>query len=152
MALPFEMFENLPDPQLAQAIADLVRREHITHIVIGLPLHADGGISNQSKITERFIVTLQQHIPQEGPEAVPITRFTEYLSSHDSESKLAGHFTRNQKRQRVDAIAAARILQDYLDQNRPRPPVSARIPELPVSFAAITRRGTRTWPCRSHGP
>jgi len=131
IALPFEMFENLPDPQLAQAIADLVRREQITQIVIGLPLHSDGGISNQSKITERFILTLQQHIPQEGPAAIPITRFSEYLSSHDSESKLAGHFTRNQKRQRVDAIAAARILQDYLDHSRPPPPPPADPPPAP---------------------
>ena len=32
-----------------------------------------------------------------------------------SEGKLAGHFTRDQKRQRVDALAAAAILQDWLD-------------------------------------
>jgi RNase H-fold protein (predicted Holliday junction resolvase) len=41
---------------------------------------------------------------------------SEHLTSHDSEGKLAGHFTRQQKRQRVDALAAARILQDWLDQ------------------------------------
>jgi putative Holliday junction resolvase len=116
MALPFEMFEGLPDTQLAQAIARLVKREAIETLVIGLPLHADGAISQQSKLTERFILTLQQTI---GP-TPPIHRFSEYLSTHDSESKLAGHFTRQQKRQRVDALAAARILQDFLDQ-QPRP-------------------------------
>jgi putative Holliday junction resolvase len=112
MALPFEMFEGLPDPQLAQAIAQLVKREAIDTLVVGLPLFADGAISQQSKLTERFILTLQQTI---GP-TPPIHRFSEYLSTHDSESKLAGHFTRQQKRQRVDALAAARILQDFLDQ------------------------------------
>ncbi|MGN6366840.1 MAG: Holliday junction resolvase RuvX [Phycisphaerae bacterium] len=117
LALPFEMFENLPDPQLAQAIAQLVKREAIDTLVVGLPLHADGAISQQSKLTERFILTLQQTI---GP-TPPIHRFSEYLSTHDSESKLAGHFTRQQKRQRVDALAAARILQDFIDQ-QPRPP------------------------------
>jgi len=116
MALPFEMFEGLPDAQLAQAIAKLVKREAIETLVVGLPLHADGAISQQSKLTERFILTLQQTI---GP-TPPIHRFSEYLSTHDSESKLAGHFTRQQKRQRVDALAAARILQDFLDQ-QPRP-------------------------------
>ena len=111
MALPFEMFEGLPDEQLAAALAKLVRREGIDVIVCGLPLHADGGISQQSKLTERFIVTLQQAVG-----VVPVHRVSEYLSSHDSEGKLAGHYTRMQKRQRVDALAAARILQDYLDQ------------------------------------
>ena len=112
MALPFEMFEGLPDTQLAQAIAQLVKREAIDTLVVGLPLHANGAISQQSKLTERFILTLQQTI---GPQ-IPLHRFSEYLSTHDSESKLAGHFTRQQKRQRVDALAAARILQDFLDQ------------------------------------
>jgi RNase H-fold protein (predicted Holliday junction resolvase) len=46
---------------------------------------------------------------------VPIHRASEYLSTHDAEGKLAGHFTRQQKRARVDALAAARILQDWLD-------------------------------------
>jgi putative Holliday junction resolvase len=116
LALPFEMFERLPDPQLAAAIAQLVRREAVDTIVMGLPLHADGSISQQSKLTERFIITLQQSLSPQ----IPIHRVSEYLSTHDSESKLAGHFTRQQKRQRVDALAAARILQDFLDA-QPRP-------------------------------
>ena len=111
LALPFEAFEGLPDPQLAAAIADLVRLEGVTQIVIGLPLNADNSISAQSKITERFILALSQAT------TIPIARATEFLSTHDSEGKLAGHYTRKQKRARVDAIAAARILQDWLDQN-----------------------------------
>lgn len=112
LALPFEMFDGLPDMQLAGAIAKLIKGEQVDAVVVGLPLNADGSVSNQSKLTERFIVTLQQAI---GP-AFPLHRVSEYLSTHDSEGKLAGHFTRNQKRQRVDALAAARILQDFLDQ------------------------------------
>lgn len=114
IALPFEMFEGLPDPQLADAIAQLVRQEAVTHIVVGLPLNADGSISNQSKITERFILTLRQRIDP----AIPIERYSEYLSTHDAEGRLAGHYTRKQKRQRVDALAAANILQDWIDSNR----------------------------------
>jgi putative Holliday junction resolvase len=115
LALPFEMFEGLPDAQLAAAIAQLVKGEGIDAVVVGLPLNADGSVSNQSKITERFILTLQQAIPP----TVPLHRVSEHLTTHDSEGKLAGHFTRNQKRQRVDALAAARILQDWLD-HQPR--------------------------------
>jgi putative Holliday junction resolvase len=126
LALPFEVFEGLPDPQLAHAIAQVVRKEAIDAIVVGLPLNADGSVSGQSKHTERFILTLQQTLgtptdtaarhggPAGGP---PIHRITEYLTTHDVESRLAGHYTRNQKRARVDALAAARILQDWLDAN-----------------------------------
>ena len=111
LALPFEVFEGLPNPQLAQAIGQLVRKEAIDAVVIGLPLHADGSVSNQSKLTERFILALSQVL---GPQ-IPLHRTSEYLTTHDAEGKLAGHFTRDQKRARVDALAAARILQDWLD-------------------------------------
>jgi putative Holliday junction resolvase len=111
LALPFEMFENLPDAQLAAAMGQLIRREAIDAVIVGLPLSADGTPSAQSKLVERFIVTLQQTIGTQ----IPLHRVSEFLSTHDSEGKLAGHFTRMQKRQRVDAIAAARILQDWLD-------------------------------------
>jgi putative holliday junction resolvase len=120
LALPFEVFEGLPDPQLAQAIGRLVRREAIDVIVIGLPLNADGSVSGQSKLTERFIVTLQQVVGAGGEGAgPPIHRTSEYLTTHDVESRLAGHYTRGQKRARVDALAAARILQDWLDSQPP---------------------------------
>lgn len=112
IALPFEMFENLPDAQLAEAIAQLCRREDIDTLIVGLPLNADGSVSPQAIKTERFIVTLEQAT---GLRAI---RMSEYLSTFDVESKLAGHFTRKQKRQRVDALAAARILQDYVDQQK----------------------------------
>jgi putative holliday junction resolvase len=115
LALPFEMFEGLGDGQLARAIGDLVRHEGVEAIVVGTPLNADGTPSAQSKIVERFIVTLQQTIGAQ----MPLHRISEHLSTHDSEGKLAGHFTRQQKRQRVDAIAAARILQDWID-HQPR--------------------------------
>ncbi len=112
IALPFEMYENLTDAQLAEAIAKLCRREEIDTLVIGLPLNADGTISQQAIKTERFIVTLEQAT------GLRANRVSEYLTTHEAESRLAGHFTRKQKRQRVDALAAANILQDFVDQNK----------------------------------
>ncbi len=111
MALPFEMFEGLPDGQLAEAIGALVKREGVEAIVIGLPLHANGAVSQQSELTERFIKVLVEKVGA----GMAVHRFSEHLTSHDSEGKLAGHFTRMQKRARVDALAAARILQDFMD-------------------------------------
>ncbi len=111
LALPFEVFEGLPNAQLAEAIGQLVRKEAIDAVVIGLPLHADGGVSGQSKLTERFILGLVQVLGT----TVPVHRWSEYLSTHQAEGKLAGHYTRDQKRARVDALAAAGILQDWLD-------------------------------------
>jgi putative holliday junction resolvase len=118
MALPFEVFEGLSDGALAEALGQLVRQEGVEAIVVGLPLNADGTVSGQSQLTERFIVALQQVVGAGARGAqgvVPIYRISEYLSTYDTEGKLAGHFTRLQKRARVDALAAARILQDWMD-------------------------------------
>ena len=111
MALPFEVYENLPDAQLTQAIADLIKREHIAVLVVGLPLNPNGTMSQQCKLTERFILALQQRVGG----GVAVHRVDETLSSHHAEGKLAGHYTRLQKRARVDALAASGILQDWLD-------------------------------------
>ncbi len=109
MAAPFERFENLSEPELLTAIAALIQREGIQLIICGLPLNENGSAGPQAMLTEKFAVELEKHIH------LPVIRVDERLTSHDAESRLAGHFTRKQKRQRVDAIAAARILQDYFD-------------------------------------
>ncbi len=109
MAAPFERFENLTDDQLLEKIAELVKREDISVIVCGLPLNENGSLGPQAMLTEKFAASLEKTI------ALPVVRVDERLTSHDAESRLAGHFTRKQKRKRVDAIAAARILQDFFD-------------------------------------
>ncbi len=109
MAAPFERLENLSPEALAVAIAAIVAREQIEVLICGVPLQADGSAGPRAKITERCITLLEQ------ASGKPVHRQDERLTSVDAEGRLAGHFTRKQKRQRVDALAAARILQDYLD-------------------------------------
>ncbi|HTV48354.1 MAG TPA: Holliday junction resolvase RuvX [Phycisphaerae bacterium] len=106
---PLEVFEGLTDQQLVERIAELVVREEIGTIVCGMPLNEDGSIGPQAKKTEQFVNLLQQRTGRE------IIHVDERLTTHDSEKKLSGIYTRKQKRRRIDAVAAARILQDYLD-------------------------------------
>ena len=124
LALPFEAYEALTDKELARAIGDLARREGIDQIVVGLPLNSDGTVSGQSKITESFIALLEQELGDRSVGGVTVHRASEYLSTHEAEGKLAGHYTRLQKRARVDAIAAARILQDWMDAHALQPPTT----------------------------
>lgn len=109
LAAPFELFEDLDDRRLVERICRLIERENVGVVVCGLPLNMDGTLGPQALRTERFIELLER------ASARRVQRMDERLSSHDAQSRLAGHFTRQQKRRRVDAVAAARILQDYLD-------------------------------------
>ena len=109
LAAPFELFTGLTDRVLADRLCQLIRQENIGRIACGLPLNMDGTAGPQAARTEAFIRQLELRSGRD------VQRVDERLSSAAAEWKLAGHFTRRQKRRRVDAVAAARILQDFLD-------------------------------------
>lgn len=108
MALPLDMWAGITTVQLVARVKELARQERISRIVMGYPYNMDGSVGPQAKLVDGIIAQL------EAATGLPVTRMDERLTSAEAEGRLAGHFTRLQKRQRVDALAAAAILQDYL--------------------------------------
>ena len=85
----------------------LVEKEHIGHIIVGLPLSTDGTETKQTKIVRSFADALEDDIP------VPIDFENEMLTSRLVEREGAA-------KEHVDEASAAVILQSYLDKvNRP---------------------------------
>jgi len=83
-------------------------------VVVGWPRRLDGSPTHQTPIVEAFANALRAQI------SVPVILQDERLSSHEAESRLATREPDWRKRKaRLDAAAAAVILQDYLD-SRPR--------------------------------
>jgi len=83
-------------------------------VVVGWPRRLNGSPTGQTPIVEAFANALKAQI------AVPVILQDERLSSHEAESRLAARETDWRKRKaKLDAAAAAVILQDYLD-GRPR--------------------------------
>ncbi len=96
--------------------ADRLRDEEdgLDTIVVGLPRRLDGTPTEQTARVELFVDALRQRT------AVPVAIEDERLSSREAESRLAIREKDWRKRKaRLDAAAAAVILQDYLDR-RPR--------------------------------
>ena len=84
-------------------------------VVIGWPRRLDGSPTHQTATVEAFARALEPQI------AVPVVLQDERLSSHEAESRLAVHEVDWRKRKaKLDAVAAAIILQDYLDGRAPR--------------------------------
>jgi putative holliday junction resolvase len=84
-------------------------------VVVGWPRRLDGSPTHQTPIVETFARALKAQV------GVPVVLQDERLSSHEAESRLARRETDWRKRKaKLDAAAAAVILQDYLD-GRPRP-------------------------------
>ena len=89
-------------------------------VVVGWPRRLNGSPTDQTPIVEAFANALKSQI------AVPVILQDERLSSHEAESRLAARETDWRKRKaKLDAAAAAVILQDYLD-GRPRRSIEGR--------------------------
>lgn len=95
----------------ADEIGRLAREEDgVASIVVGLPRRLDGTPSDMTRRVEQFARQL------EARTALPVTLQDERLSSREAESRLAlREKDWRARKQRLDAAAAAVILQDYLD-------------------------------------
>ena len=92
------------------AIAALVREHGVGLVVVGHPRSLDGTIGPQARRVERYADALAKTLP------VPLILWDERLSTFTAGQLMikAGQSARK-RRERIDAVAAAVILQDYLD-------------------------------------
>jgi putative Holliday junction resolvase len=96
-------------------IARLVREQGAGGLIIGQPLNADGSAGPQVQRVERYSEALAQDLRERGIELV-ISFWDEYLSTQRAQqAMLASGRKARTRRAQIDAVAAAVILQDYLD-------------------------------------
>ena len=106
---------NALDGEAVQAVAADIARleredEEVTEVVVGLPRRLDGGPHAMAARVESFAAALRARIGR------PVVCQDERLSSHEAESRLAiREKDWRVRKARLDAAAAAVILQDYLD-------------------------------------
>ena len=112
IASPLSVIEGQKD--LLKKIADTVETENVGAVVLGLPLNMDDSQGPQAKLVFQFAERLKSRLQ------IPIHFQDERLSSFGAEGKLAAaEFTRKKKKKRLDAVAAAEILQTFLDNKNP---------------------------------
>jgi len=96
---------------LLKKISDIVEAEDVGAVVVGLPLNMTGTESAQTNLARKFAEKLK------GQLSVPVHLQDERLSSFGAEEKLApAEFTRRKRKKRIDAVAAAEILEAFLEQ------------------------------------
>jgi putative Holliday junction resolvase len=129
LASPFTTLHVSHDEaQTWSAIQRLIEETGAEGLVVGLPISLDGNIHSQGKNVLAFADRLKEHI------TIPITFWDERLSTVEAERLLVerggtepakrkgaasgrkqSRSKRRRKQQEVDALAAAVILQEYLD-------------------------------------
>ena len=100
--------------RVADEIARLERDDDgLSSIVVGLPVRLDGSASDETARVAAFVDALRART------ALPIVTADERLTSREAESRLSvlEHDWRERKK-KLDAAAAAIILQEYLDRAR----------------------------------
>ncbi len=112
LASPLGAVERGPSDieEILQAATD----NQADEIVVGLPLTLSGESREQAAKVRRFIRDLERRVD------IPIKTVDERLSTVQAQRMLrdAGGRRRNRDRGRIDASAAAVILQAYLDSGR----------------------------------
>jgi len=125
MAQPWGTLERINRNEDMRRLRELVREHAVKQILVGLPLRLDGTRGEMAEEAEGFARRVQKQI------GVPVAMVDERLTSWEAERLLeetqgralheekSAHGTRKKKaaaKVTVDAVAAAVILKDYLEQ------------------------------------
>ena len=93
-------------------ILEIIEEYEVTRIVVGNPLQLNGEEGFASENIAQFVEVLKSKTE------LPVELWDERLSTAQAERVMIGSGTRRSKRrQSIDKIAAALILQSYLDAN-----------------------------------
>jgi putative pre-16S rRNA nuclease len=112
-AIDRDRSDEIAADALAAAIGALNTEDEVASIVVGLPTRLDGSASNQTARVQKMVGLLSSRT------TIPVVFQDERLSSREAEERLALKERDWRKRKaKLDAAAAAVILQDYLDRQR----------------------------------
>ncbi len=111
-AQPLEVILRKKTDPVAR-VAALVTEHEVERIVVGYPLQLDGQPGLAVRAVDAFIAELEKAV------SAPVERWDERLTTAAAErSMIEGGARRERRRESIDKIAAALLLQSYLDAKR----------------------------------
>ena len=114
VASPIEVLARSGDrPRDHRRIAELVREWEAARVVVGLPLSLDGSVGPAARAAEEEARELAAALP------VPVETFDERLTTVTADRSLMELQMKADRRRRiVDKVAAAVLLQSWLESHR----------------------------------
>jgi putative Holliday junction resolvase len=110
LAIPLTVIDRTVEETDLERIISLVEEHKAECIVVGLPLSMNGTMGTQAEETLSFSGALAKHVD------IPVDMWDERLSTVTAERLLIDSGMKREKRKgKLDAMAAAIILQAYLD-------------------------------------
>lgn len=124
-ATPFDVLHVASPRQAADQVIAVIRKEGVRRLVVGLPLNMDGTLGPQAHNAIHWATDVNESVN------LLLVFVDERLSSFDAEQRLIERkrggekITRGQKKEKLDALAAAGFLQEFLDGKLPMIEVQA---------------------------
>jgi len=110
IAQPLEFIPAEPFSEFLKRLSELLRNYKVELILLGMPRNMDGSYGEASLKVREFEAVLKNSI------TLPVKTWDERLTSVQANRALSqGGVKKQKKRQNVDAMAAAILLQSYLD-------------------------------------
>jgi putative Holliday junction resolvase len=113
IASPLKVIGAVPSGPAIDQIIRLAREYDVAGIVVGWPLNMDDTQGPQAALAQELAVQLAK------ASGLDVRMWDERLSSFAADQSIAGLYTRDQKKARQDAVAAAVILKDFLQADGP---------------------------------
>ena len=96
-----------------ELIESLVEEHEVERIIVGHPVRLDGSVGEQACRVGAYAADLQEAV------GVPVVLWDEGFSTvRAREAMIEAGRSRKERKERLDAVAAAFILQDYMDSLR----------------------------------
>jgi putative Holliday junction resolvase len=110
IAQPLEFIPAEPFASFLSRLKELLRDKEVEMVLVGLPRNMDGSYGPSALKVQDFIAVLK------GAITVPIQTWDERLTSALANRFLIeGNVRREKRKEKVDKMAAAILLQSYLD-------------------------------------
>jgi putative Holliday junction resolvase len=113
LASPLTVIERTEDSQALAAIIEIINKQDVGQVVVGLPRSLDGTLGGQAEKVKEFADRLAGQIK------IPLEYRDERLTTVMAQRlKQASGGKKTREKTRYDAQAAALILQGYLDESQ----------------------------------
>lgn len=113
LASPFTTINRNDDVMTLEVITEIAKEQEVDIIIAGLPRSMNGSIGRQAEKVEKFVTGLRRQTK------IPVEYRDERLSTVSAGRMMKETKTKKIKdKGKIDAIAAAIILQGYMDEDQ----------------------------------
>jgi putative Holliday junction resolvase len=110
IALPLEYILAEPFAEFLERLKKILAEKEVDLLLIGMPRNMDGSYGPAAEKVQTFVAILKTAI------TVPIKTWDERLTSTmANRTMIQANVRRDKRKEKVDAMAAAILLQSYLD-------------------------------------